>query len=55
MIKEEFTSLDYNYKLNFKQCTVLYYSDSDFMLLYLINRDVIINVRFKGKLCFYAA
>ena len=40
LIKEVFTSVDYTYKINFKRWTV-YYPDSAYMLLYLINRDLI--------------
>ena len=46
LIKEVFTSVDYTYNINFKRWTVFCYSDSEYMLLYLINRDI--NVRFKG-------
>ena len=46
LIKEVFTSVDYSYNINFKRWTVFCYSDSEYMLLYLINRDI--NVRFKG-------
>ena len=41
LLKEVFTSVDYTYKINFKRWTVFYYPDSDNMLLYLINRDLI--------------
>ena len=41
LFKEVFTSVDYTYKINFKRWTVFYYPDSDYMLLYLINRDLI--------------
>ena len=41
LIREVFTSVDYTYKINLKRWTVFYYSDSDYMLLYLINRDFI--------------
>ena len=56
LIKEVFTSVDYTYNINFKRWTVFCYSDSEYMLLYLINRDI--NVRFKGiqiMQLFYAA
>ena len=46
LIKEVFTSVDYTYNINFKRWTVFCYSDPEYMLLYLINRDI--NVRFKG-------
>ena len=44
--KEVFTSLDYTYNITFKRWTVFRYSDSEYTLLYLINRDI--NVRFKS-------
>ena len=44
LIKEVFTCVDYTY---FKRWTVFCYSDSEYMLVYLINCDI--NVRFKGK------
>ena len=44
--KEVFTSVDYTYSINFKRWTVFCYSDSEYMLLYLISRGV--NVRFKS-------
>ena len=31
----------FTYKINFKRWTGFYYSDSDYMLLYLINRDLV--------------
>ena len=46
LIKEVFTSVDYTYNINFKRWTVFCYSDSEYMFLYLINRDI--NVPFKG-------
>ena len=41
LIREVFTSVDYTYKINLKRWTVFYYSDSDYMLLYLINCDLV--------------
>ena len=57
LIKEVFTSVDYAYKINLKRWTNFYYCHSDYMLLYLINRGLIIliNLRCGGKLSFYTA
>ena len=53
MIKEVFSSVDYTNKINFKRWTVFYFSDSEFYIS--LTATLLINVRFKDKLCFYAA